>query len=114
MRKRSVIRDTIKMTAVQFVLECLALWFQSWMTRRVGAETVGILALAGSFFQLAAMAAGGNAMLCASRFVSEELGRTGGCPARVLRYGLCFCLMLAVPVSTAVYWFAPELSRQFL
>ncbi len=114
MRKRSVIRDTIKMTAVQFVLECLALWFQSWMTRRVGAETVGILALAGSFFQLAAMAAGGNAMLCASRFVSEELGRTGGCPARVLRHGLCFCLMLAVPVSTAVYWFAPELSRQFL
>ena len=114
MRKRSVIRDTIKMTAVQFVLECLAQWFQSWMTRRVGAETVGILALAGSFFQLAAMAAGGNAMLCASRFVSEELGRTGGCPARVLRHGLCFCLMLAVPVSTAVYWFAPELSRQFL
>ena len=84
MRKRSVIRDTIKMTAVQFVLECLALWFQSWMTRRVGAETVGILALAGSFFQLAAMAAGGNAMLCASRFVSEELGA----PAAV-RHGCC-------------------------
>ena len=114
MRKRSVIRDTIKMTAVQFVLECLALWFQSWMTRVCG-QNGGILALAGSFFQLAAMAAGGNAMLCASRFVSEELGRTGRCPARVLRHGLCFFAgLLAVPVSTAVYWFAPELSRQFL
>ena len=27
MRKRSVIRDTIQMTVIQFFLECLALWF---------------------------------------------------------------------------------------
>ena len=62
MRKRSVIRDTIQMTVIQFFLECLALWFNAWMTRRVGAATVGTLALAGSFFNLAAMVAGG--MLC--------------------------------------------------
>ena len=80
MRKRSVIRDTIKMTAVQFVLECLALWFQSWMTRRVGAETVGILALAGSFFQLAAeMPCSAPAGLCR---------RNWGAPA-VVRHGCC-------------------------
>ena len=36
MRKRSVIRDTIQMTVIQFFLECLALWFNAWMTRRVG------------------------------------------------------------------------------
>ena len=44
MRKRSVIRDTIQMTVIQFFLECLALWFNAWMTRRVGAATVGTLA----------------------------------------------------------------------
>ena len=38
MRKRSVIRDTIQMTVIQFFLECLALWFNAWMTRRVGAR----------------------------------------------------------------------------
>lgn len=76
MRRRSVIRDTIQMTVIQFFLECLALLFNAWMTRRVGAATVGTLALAGSFFNLAAMVAGGNAMLCASRFVSEELGKS--------------------------------------
>lgn len=80
MRRRSVIRDTIQMTVIQFFLECLALLFNAWMTRRVGAATVGTLALAGSFFNLAAMVAGGNAMLCASRFVSEELGKSCGCP----------------------------------
>ena len=85
MRRRSVIRDTIQMTVIQFFLECLALLFNAWMTRRVGAATVGTLALAGSFFNLAAMVAGGNAMLCASRFVSEELGKSCGCPAQILR-----------------------------
>ena len=50
MRRRSVIRDTIQMTVIQFFLECLALLFNAWMTRRVGAATVGTLALAGSFF----------------------------------------------------------------
>ena len=62
MRRRSVIRDTIQMTVIQFFLECLALLFNAWMTRRVGAATVGTLALAGSFFNLAAMVAGGHAL----------------------------------------------------
>ncbi|MFR1995068.1 hypothetical protein [Ruminococcus sp.] len=50
MRRRSVMQDTIYMTVIQFVLECLALGFQSWMARQIGASSVGILALAGSFF----------------------------------------------------------------
>ncbi len=114
MRRRSVIRDTIQMTVIQFFLECLALLFNAWMTRRVGAATVGTLALAGSFFNLAAMVAGGNAMLCASRFVSEELGKSCGCPAQILRNAVRFCLLLSVPVSAGIFAFAEPLSRQFL
>lgn len=114
MRKRSVVRDTIQMTVIQFFLECLSLLFNAWMTRRVGAATVGTLALAGSFFNLAAMVAGGNAVLCASRFVSEELGYKEGCPGKILRYAISFCLMLSLPVVMAIFWFAQPLSRQFL
>lgn len=114
MRKRSVIRDTIQMTVIQFFLECLSLLFNAWMTRRVGAATVGTLALAGSFFNLVAMMAGGNAMLCASRFVSEELGKQSGCPGRILRDAISFCLMLSIPVMAGVFWFATPLSCQFL
>ena len=58
MRRRSVMRDTIQMTVIQLLLECFSLLFQSWLTRRVGAATVGTIALTGSFFVLAAMAAG--------------------------------------------------------
>ncbi len=114
MRKRSVIRDTIQMTAIQFVLECLGLLLNAWMTRRVGAASVGTFALVGSFFNLAAMLAGGNAMLCASRFVSEELGKNCGNPGRILRYALMLCMFLSIPVSGFIFWFAEPLSFRFL
>ena len=102
MRRRSVVRDTIQMTVIQFFLECLALLFNAWMTRRVGAATVGTLALAGSFFNLAAMVAGGNAMLCASRFVSEELGKPGGCPPQIPLLTTWYSLLLTALIVLAV------------
>lgn len=114
MRRRSVVRDTIQMTLIQLVLECLALLFQSWLTRRVGAASVGTLALAGAFFNLAAMAAGGNAMLCASRFVSEELGKPQGNAQKILRCAVGFSMLLSIPVTAAITLFAEPLSRQFL
>ncbi|MCD7958263.1 MAG: oligosaccharide flippase family protein [Ruminococcus sp.] len=114
MRKRSVWKDTIRMTMVQFVLECLSLLFNAWMTRCIGAAIVGTLALAGSFFNLVSMAAGGNAMLCASRFVSEELGKKNGNSRKILRYAILFCFTLSIPVACGIYCFAQSLGRQFL
>ena len=114
MRRRSVMRDTIQMTVIQLLLECFSLLFQSWLTRRVGAATVGTIALTGSFFVLAATAAGGNAMLCASRFVSEELGKPKGNARKILRCALTFCMMCCIPVMIAVIVFAEPLSKQFL
>ncbi len=114
MRKRSIMRDTIQMTVIQFVLECMMLCLNAWMTRRVGSASVGILSLAGSFFNLAAMIAGGNAMLCASRFVSEELGRRKGSPIHVLRHSILFCMCLSIPAAAAIFLFAQPLSLKFL
>ncbi len=114
MRQRSVIRDTFQMTVIQFLLECVSLLFQGWMTHRVGAEIVGTLALVGSFFNLAAMAAGGNAMLCASRFVSEELGKPSGNPTQMFHHAFTFCMLLSFPISFAVFVFADPLSSHFL
>lgn len=102
------------MTAIQFVLECLTLLLNAWMTRRVGSAAVGTLSLAGSFFNLSAMVAGGNAMLCASRFISEELGRRGGNAVCMLRYSMTFCLCLSIPVTVGIWLFAEPLSLRFL
>lgn len=114
MKGRSIIKDTIKLTAVQFFLECISLLLNVWMTRKIGAATVGIVALTGSFFQLAATAANGNSFLCTSRFVSEELGKPNGNPLKIRTYAMAFCLMLGIPVSLLIVFFAEPLSIRFL
>ena len=90
MQRKSILKDTIQLTVVQFFLEWVSLLLNVWLTHRIGAATVGIVALTGSFFQLAAVAANGNGFLCTSRFVSEELGKPNGNPNRVLGYAIDF------------------------
>ena len=114
MQRKSILRDTIQLTIVQFFLECVSLLLNVWLTRHLGAATVGITALTGSFFQLAATAANGNGFLCTSRFVSEELGKPNGNPNRVLAYAISFCLLLGIPVSGLIFCCAEPLSLRFL
>ena len=94
MQRKSILKDTIQLTVVQFFLEWVSLLLNVWLTHRIGSATVGIVALTGSFFQLAAVAANGNGFLCTSRFVSEELGKPNGNPNHVLGYAIGFCLLL--------------------
>ncbi len=93
------IRDTVLLTLMQLFLDTSALLLNVFITKRLGASGTGILALTGSFLGLAGILAGGNSFLCASRLVSEELGKRGGSPERVLRHGICFCMMLSTAVS---------------
>lgn len=114
MQRKSIFKDTIQLTVVQFFLEWVSLLLNVWLTHRIGAATVGIVALTGSFFQLAAVAANGNGFLCTSRFVSEELGKPNGNPNRVLGYAIGFCLLLGIPVSALIFCSAEPLSLRFL
>ena len=114
MQRKSILKDTIQLTVVQFFLEWVSLLLNVWLTHRIGAATVGIVALTGSFFQLAAVAANGNGFLCTSRFVSEELGKPNGNPNRVLGYAIGFCLLLGIPVSALIFCSAEPLSLRFL
>lgn len=113
MRRSSVIRDTIKLTLLQFVLESITMLLNVWITRQVGASIVGIVALTGSFFALANTIAGGNAFLCVSRLVSEEIGKPVGDPNRVLRDAIWVCVGLSAVVTVLVVAFADGCSQHF-
>lgn len=113
MPSRSIRRDTIRLTIIQFALECLTLWLNLWITRKAGSAAVGMIALMGAFFQFASVASGGGGYLCASRFVSEELGKSQGSPERILRHGVCFSLILGVPASAVIMAAAPYIGEHF-
>lgn len=101
------------LTIMQLCLDTAALMLNVFITRQLGASAIGILTLTGSFLGLAGIISNGNAFLCMSRMVSEELGRKNGDPNRILIHGIRLCMMLSLTVSAAVFFFADPISSRF-
>ena len=113
MIKSKIIRDTALLTFMQLALDSAALLLNVFITRRMGASAIGIFSLMGSFLGLAGILSNGNAFLCTSRLVSEEIGRRGGSPVRVLFHGIKLCLLLSAGVSALTVLFAAPGVRLF-
>ncbi|MDE6020646.1 MAG: polysaccharide biosynthesis C-terminal domain-containing protein [Ruminococcus sp.] len=113
MQGRSIKKDTVRLTIVQFALEFMSLGANLWLSQKAGSAAMGMIALVGSFFGLASMAAGGNGYLCASRFVSEELGKMSGNPEKILRYVIMFSLILGIPGCILIVCFSPYIAEYF-
>ncbi len=112
--RRNIAKDTFLLTVIQMLLDGLALLLNVFMTNSLGTEAIGVLALTGSFFSLASITASGNVFLCASRFISEELGKNNSSPSRVLRYCIGISLALSLIVAAILIVFAPFFSVRFL
>lgn len=112
--QRNIMKDTILLTVIQMVLDGLGLLLNVFMTDVLGTEAIGMLSLTASFFALAATTASGNVFLCASRFLSEELGKPQRDPLHVLRYCLGVSLVLSGLTAAVICLFAPFFSTKFL
>lgn len=111
--QRNIAKDTILLTVIQMLLDGLGLLLNVFMTGALGTEAIGIFSLTGSFFSLAAITASGNGFLCASRFISEELGKPGGNPGRILRCCMTVSLFLSLLTALVICLFAPAFSMRF-
>lgn len=111
--KNRLVRDTVLLTFMQLFLDTAALLLNVFITKQLGAEAIGILSLTGSFLGLAGILSNGNAFLCTSRLVSEEMGKTHSNPNKILAHGIKLCLMLSVTVSAVLFIFAEPLSSKF-
>ncbi len=111
--QRNIAKDTLLLTVIQMTLDGISLLLNVYMTGALGTEAIGILSLTGSFFNLASIMASGNVFLCASRFISEELGKPDSNPGRVLKYCMCVSLILSGLVAGLIILFAPVCSQRF-
>lgn len=111
--KNKIVRDTVMLTVMQLLLDSAALLLNSFITRKTGASAMGILSLTGSFMVLAGTVSNGNAFLCTSRLISEELGKKNGNPNRVLLNGLMLCTFLSVTVSMVLVGFSDTIGTKF-
>ena len=111
--KNRLIKDTILLTFMQLFLDTASLLLNVFITRQLGASAIGILTLMGSFLGLAGILSNGNAFLCTSRLVSEEMGKNNSNPHKILAHGIKLCLMLSITVSVVIFVFAEPLSNKF-
>ncbi len=111
--KNKIIKDTVLLTLLQLFLDSAALILNVFITRNLGTSAMGIVALTGSFLALAGILSNGNAFLCTSRLISEELGKTNKNPNKVLRNGLLLCVILSVTVSFLLFVFSDTIGMKF-
>lgn len=111
--KNKIIKDTIILTIMQLFLDSAALMLNVFITRRLGSSAIGILTLTGSFLVLAGTLSNGNAFLCTSRLISEELGKLRKNPNRVLLNGIVMCMIMSTVVSAALFYFSDILGLKF-
>lgn len=111
--KSKIIRDTALLTAMQLLLDSAALLLNVFITKQLGSSAIGILSLMGSFLGLAGILSNGNAFICTSRLISEELGKPFGDPNGILLHGLKLCLILSTVTSAIILTFAEGISLRF-
>lgn len=113
MIKSKILRDTVILTVMQLLLDSGALLLNVFITKNLGTSAIGILSLMGAFLGLAGILSNGNAFLCTSRLISEELGKPFGDPNGILKHGIKLCLLMSAAVSAAVYLLAEPISLRF-
>lgn len=113
MIKSKIVCDTVLLTAMQLFLDSAALLLNVFITKQMGASAIGILSLMGSFLGLAGILSNGNAFLCTSRLISEELGKPCGNAEGILFHAVKLCLLLSAAVSAVIYVLAEPISIRF-
>ena len=79
---RGIAKDAAVMTAAAVLMRLIALGYQSWLSRRIGAAGIGLWQLVQSVNILSATLAISGIRFTTTRLVSEELGAPDGGSAR--------------------------------
>lgn len=115
--KRSVplFYSALLLTAVNLVLRMAGTGFQVYLSRRIGAEGIGLLQLTMSVGGLAMISGIGGIRTATMYLTAEELGRRnrpGLC--RMLSGCLRYSILCSLSVAAALYFLAPFLASRWI
>ena len=75
MNSKRFFHNILILTAGSIVLRLIAIGFSGWLTRKVGAEGMGLYQLTFSVYSFASTIATSGIYLAVTRLVAEHLGR---------------------------------------
>ena len=114
-RKIPLFYSAVLLTAVNLVLRMVGTVFGVYLSRKIGAEGIGLLQLTMSVGSLAMIAGIGGIRTAAMYLTAEELGfrRPQGL-RRVLSGCMVYSLVCSLGVGSLLYLFAPSVARNWV
>ena len=114
-RLKKYLANGALMTSVALLLRGLAVAFNAYITKKIGAEALGLYTLLGSVYSFALTLALSGINLTTTRLVSDGLGEKSNIKVRIsMRKCICYALFFGVLSSIALLSFAETLSLNVL
>lgn len=105
--RRRFFYNGILLTAVGLVIRLVAMLFNSYVTKAIGAEGIGLFTLIGTVYSFAITFATSGINLTVTRLVASELGKGGGAGAkRILRSSVVYALIFSSTATAALFCLA--------
>ena len=102
------------LTVVALSLKTVALFWGAYVTRVIGAEGVGLNALTMTVYSFAVTLATSGIGLTVTRLVAQEIGKSGGGEARVLRGAFFYALLFGSFSSVMLFLLSGPIGRGVL
>ena len=102
------------MTATSLLMNGIGVWFNVYISNRLGAQGMGVFQLLMSVYAFAVTFATSGISLAATRLVAEETARPGGSAAAAMRRCLIYALTFGGAAALFLYVGAPAIGRYCL
>ncbi len=102
------------MTATSLLMNGIGVWFNVYISNRLGAQGMGVFQLLMSVYAFAVTFATSGISLAATRLVAEETARPGGRAAAAMRRCLIYALTFGGAAALFLYVGAPAIGRYCL
>lgn len=105
----------LMLTATALAVRSVSMMFNSYVTRSVGAEGVGLFTLIMTVYSFAITFATSGISLTITRLVAADVGeREGRGVGSIMRHGTAYALFFSVSASVVLFLFAPYLGARIL
>lgn len=108
-KQQPMTREASILSVFSVSLQLFGLLLNIFLTRRLGAASVGVITLMSSFYGLACVFTGGSGFIATSRFISEEIGAHGN-PRKIFGHIIRFCMTLSLPAATLIALFPEQIT----
>lgn len=115
MKVRQFIINTVILTVGSLILRMIGIGFSAWISRKIGAEGMGLFQLIFSIYNMASTLATSGIYLAVTRLVAEEIGKGSYAAANdAVRKCMIYGAIVSGAASAALWFLAPWIGERLL